>query len=131
MSRTPATTPLIRLHARRRALGITVEALSKLSGVSVATARRVLRGDYSAASFETVSAMANALGMAIRIEQEIEPSKMKEQQALRKASKLVNMVQATSSLEGQGLDRPSLQERTRELAHKLLGGSRRKLWAEI
>jgi hypothetical protein len=102
-----------------------------MSGCSVATVRRVLSGDYGSASFDTVQSIAEALGMNLRLEPKIKVSEMRERWAMQKAGKLVKLVQANSSLEGQGLGRDDLKEQTKLVAQKLLGGSPRKLWDEL
>ena len=102
-----------------------------MSRCSVATVRRVLRGDYGSASFDTVQSIAEALGLSLRLEPKFKLSDMRERQAMQKAGKLVKIVQANSSLEGQGLGRDDLKEQTKLVAHKLLGGSPRKLWDEL
>ncbi len=69
--------------------------------------------------------------MAVRLESRMKVTEMRKRQADSKAARLVNMVQANASLEGQGLDRASLNEQRELLVEKLLGGSARKLWDSL
>ena len=56
------------LEDRRRALRMSVQALSVRSGVPIATLRRLLRGKRYRSSFEDVLAAAFALGLELRLD---------------------------------------------------------------
>ena len=51
------------------------------------------------------------------------------QQAVKKARELVGMVQATAGLESQAVAPSQIEKMIQQLVHKLMAGSRRKLWA--
>jgi transcriptional regulator with XRE-family HTH domain len=119
-----------KLDQRRRMLGMTYSALSKRSGVSVPTLVRILSGSQSAASFAAVVAVANALGMDVEISQIARAERFREQQAKTKASRLIETLQGTSSLEEQGLDGDTIEDMKRRTVHELLAGSSRRLWGE-
>jgi transcriptional regulator with XRE-family HTH domain len=121
---------LKQLNQRRRALGLSYELLSKRSGVSRPTVQRVLSGRHAAASLANVVAIAEALGLALRFDSRIEAAKLRREQAERKARKLVALVQGTSGLEGQAVDRQAVETMVEQTTHELLAGSKSKLWSE-
>ena len=75
-------------------------------------------------------AIAESLGLAIRLDSKVDPRRLKREQAERKAKKLVALVQGTSGLEGQAVDRKSVESMVKQTTHELLAGSKRKLWSE-
>jgi transcriptional regulator with XRE-family HTH domain len=119
-----------KLDQRRRDLDMTYAALSKRSGVSEATVFRILSGSQPAASFAAVVAVANALGMDVEISQIAGTGRFREQQAKDKATRLIETLQGTSSLEEQGLDGDTILDMKRRTVHELLTGSSRRLWGE-
>lgn len=118
------------LEQRRRDLGISQSALAALSGVSLPTVHRILAGHGSAASYANVIAVTRALGMSVEAVPMIDTETLLEQQARKKAERIVGLVQGTSSLEGQGLSRKKLSEMIHKTIDELLQGSRRRLWAK-
>lgn len=56
------------LEERRAALGMSVQALSRRSGVPIATLRRVLYSAGYRSTYDDVLAIAWALGLTIRLE---------------------------------------------------------------
>lgn len=102
-------------------------ALAKRSGVSLPTVQRVLSGNHSTASFASVMAISDALGIEIEMKSDREYTK---EVATEKARRLVGAVQATSGLEGQAIGPDQLKELIDSAVHTLMAGSRRKLWAE-
>ena len=53
---------------------------------------------------------------------------LREAQAQRKAAEIGRLVQGTMGLEAQGVSQQKLDQLVRQKTHKLLAGSRRKLW---
>src|SRR4051794_1905655 len=92
------------LEDRRKELGMSFEALVKRSGVSRATVRRILSGDHATASFANVVAVAEALGVGVRLDPIAPAEEYEEREAERKARRLVSMVQGTMGLESQAVD---------------------------
>jgi transcriptional regulator with XRE-family HTH domain len=116
---------------RRRALGISVEMLSRRSGVSRAVVQRILSGKHATASFANIAAIATSLGLSIRFEDDLSVEKMRRDQASKKARKLVSLVQGTSGIEGQAVDRQAIESMVERTTHELLAGSKSKLWSEV
>ena len=118
------------LDQRRRDLGLSYDLLSKRCGVSRPTVQRILSGRQTAASFSNILAIAESLGLALRFDSEVAPHKLKREQAEQKAKRLVALVQGTSGLEGQAVDRETVESMVEQTTHELLTGSARRLWSE-
>jgi transcriptional regulator with XRE-family HTH domain len=119
-----------RLNQRRQELGLSVETLAKRSGISCATVQRVLSVSNPTASFANVLAIAEALGLSLRLDARIDVGTMKRDQAVGKARRLVPLVQGTSGLAGQAVDKKTLEAMVEQTTHELLSGSKRRLWSE-
>lgn len=120
----------MRLEERRHELGMSMSALAKRSGVSLPSVQRILSGGHATASFESVVAISNALGIDIEIKQATSAREFVQQSAMEKARRLVSTVQATSGLEGQAVTGDKIDELTETAMHSLMAGSRRKLWTD-
>lgn len=118
------------LEHRRRELGISLDLLAERSGVSRLTVYRILTGRHAGASLFNILAIADSLGLALRIDSEVAPQELKQEQAERKAKRLVSLVQGTSGLEGQAVDRQTIATMVERTTHELLTGPSRKLWSE-
>ena len=119
-----------KLENRRRELGISQAALADRSGVSLPTVQRILSGSRSAASIESILEITHVLGMDLEAVPRIDAQEILEQQARKKAEKLVRMVQGTSALEAQAVSSRHIGEMIKKTVRELLAGSRRRLWAE-
>jgi transcriptional regulator with XRE-family HTH domain len=119
-----------KLETRRRELGISQAVLADQSGVSLPTVHRILSGHGSAASMENILAITQVLGMDLEVVPRIDAQQILEQQARKKAEKLVRMVQGTSALEDQGVSALQIRQMIQKTIQELLAGSRRRLWAE-
>lgn len=123
--------PLLKdMNQRRRDLGISYELLSKRCGVSRPTVQRILSGRHTAASFANIVAIAESLGLGLRFDTKVDVRKLAQEQAERKATKLVALVQGTSGLEGQAVDEKAVKSMVERTTHELLTGPKRKLWSE-
>ncbi len=117
-----------RLSARREALGISYAALAKRSGVSEPTLKRILGGRTDDASFSSIAAIAQALGMPLTsVETSVDD--LRAQQARTKAERVARMVQGTSALEGQAVGGDAYQRLVQQSFHELMAGSNRRLWS--
>jgi transcriptional regulator with XRE-family HTH domain len=120
----------IDLERRRRELGMTYVTVATRSGVSLPTVQRILSGDRHNSSFANVMAIAHALDMTIKFQSQIPTDELREKQAAKRARQLVGLVQGTSGLEGQAIDKNTFEKMVRQTVHELLAGSQRKLWAD-
>jgi len=130
--------PYSDLDARRRELGIPYSALAELSRVSQPVVQRLLAGKLHAPRFQSVIAVAQALGLrglrilddgSIKFEAGLRAQELREQQARKKARKLVGMVQGTSALECQAVSGATYQAMVERTYHELLAGSNHRLWS--
>ena len=127
----PSRQPLFeKLESRRRELGLSQSALADRCGVSLPTVQRILSGHGPAASFENTVAIAQAMGMQLDAVPILPAQEILEQQARKKAERLVGMVQGTSALEAQAVSARHLGQMIKKTVQELLAGSRRRLWAE-
>ena len=118
----------IDLNTRRKRLGMSLEALSKQSGVPIATVKRLMSGDLSKHKLANVEAVSKALG--IQIQFTVEPENVvRERQAEAKARWLASVTQGTSALEGQAVDDATLEQAIQQTVHELMAGSNHRLWA--
>ncbi|MFO7901480.1 MAG: helix-turn-helix domain-containing protein [Planctomycetota bacterium] len=117
------------LDIRRRELGVSYEALARMSGVSRATVWRILHGDESA-TFANVRRVAEALDVKIG---EFVPRstshEYRKRQAQEKARRLVGHAQATAALEAQGVPEALLGELQEQTACELMAGPSRRIWS--
>ena len=127
MSATPDI-PVDRLNRRREALGMSHAVLAQRSGVSEAAVKRILGGRAPEASYARVTAIASVLGVGVGVAEVAEDEKLR-QQARAKAERVARLVQGTSALESQAVDRGTYERLVERSYHELLAGSRRRLWS--
>jgi transcriptional regulator with XRE-family HTH domain len=106
------------------------EVVAQRSGVSLSTVNRALSGDCDGASVAKVCAIAAALGVALKMEEELDPTAFQEREAEKKARKLVGLVQGTMGLEAQGVSPRERDQMIRRTLHELMAGPKRRLWEE-
>jgi transcriptional regulator with XRE-family HTH domain len=92
-----------RIIARKKQLGITIENLAKLSGLSVITHNRLLANED--VKLSTIEKLTNFLGLDFAGNEIVPLQELKKQRAKNKAIYMVSLVQSTSTLELQGLDK--------------------------
>jgi transcriptional regulator with XRE-family HTH domain len=119
-----------RLNDLRESLGMSYAVLASRCGVSLPTVQRILQqGGIGAASFANVAAVANALGATLDMSTP-DPDELCRRQARHKAEQVARLVQGTSALESQAVDRESYNQLIEKSYRQLLAGSKRKLWSE-
>ena len=119
-----------KLETRRSELGISQSALAERSGVPLPAVQRILTGHSPAASLESSAAIAQAMGMKLDVVPIFPAQELLEQQARKKAERLVGLVQGTSALEAQAVSARHLGQMITKTVQELLAGSRRRLWAD-
>jgi transcriptional regulator with XRE-family HTH domain len=92
-----------RIIARKKQLGITIENLAKLSALSVRTLNRLLANED--VKLSTIEKLTNFLGLDFAGNEIVPLQELKKQRAKNKAIYMVSLVQSTSTLELQGLDK--------------------------
>lgn len=106
-----------KLSERRKALGMSHAALSKRSGVPIATVKRILGRRAGASSLVNVLAVARALGVKLALG-ETSIAGMLEAQAREKA---VQIARARGGSSDEEIER---------VVRELMAGPRRALWSE-
>jgi transcriptional regulator with XRE-family HTH domain len=123
------------LRSRMTALAMEYPALAGRSGVSVAALKRIVSGEQQNPSIGTLRAIAEALGVEIRIGHGVEvveqssAAQFKESAARRKAEMIVRLVQGTSALEAQAVGPEARRDMVTKTVHELMTSSPRRLWA--
>jgi hypothetical protein len=117
-----------RLDARRRELRIGHETVAAISGVSIATVKRVFGGELGEVTFRHVAAVADAVGLSI--EGSGPPAQaLLERRAASKARRVAESIQSAAILSGRGVAADDLARLESAIADELLLGSPRRLWS--
>ena len=112
---------------RKKQLGISIENLALLSGISVRTVNRVLQNKD--VKLSTIEALTNFLGLDFAGKEVISFKKLQKQRAHEKAIFLASIVQGNSALEMQGLEDDSIKNIISMYEKELLYGTYKKtLW---
>jgi hypothetical protein len=117
-----------RLDARRRELRIGHETVASISGVSIATVKRVFGGELGEVTFRHVAAVAEAVGLSIKGSGPPAQSLL-EQRAAVKARRVAESIQSAAVLSGRGVAAGDLARLESAIADELLLGSPRRLWS--
>ena len=117
-----------RVKARRTKLEMTIENLASLSGLGFRTVTRFFAGDD--VKLSSVEQITQVLGLDFAGNEEIDIQRLREARALERAIYIMSLVQDTSALEGQGLDKEQLDELIEKTKQELLTGEYKdKLWS--
>ncbi len=125
------------LDVRRRELGISYSILAQLSGVSKPAIQRLLTNKVDAPGLTNVTAVARVLGMAgirfladgsIQFDSSADAQTLREQQAWKKARKLVGMDQDARAFDAQTGNEADYHAMLERMYDELLAGSPRRLW---
>ena len=113
---------------RKNDIGITIENISNLSGLGVRTVNRFLAGED--VKLSTVEKITNLLGLDFAGEEVLSANELIENKANENALYIVGLVQDTSALEMQGLEKNELETLIEDTKNQFLNGEyRKKLWA--
>lgn len=119
---------LERVKSRRKDIDITLNNLAKLSGLGSKTVSRFFAGDDVRLS--TIEKLTQVLGLDFAGNEVIDIKTLKDKRAKDRAIYIVSLVQDTSALEMQGLDKHHIDEMIEDTKMQLLYGDYRdKLWA--
>lgn len=108
---------------------MTIPQLARRSGISKATVSRILRGEPTVAMGH-VCAVADVLGMQFAFRPSASVDSLRSQAARAKAMRAAALVQATSSLEGQGLSRHQYEAMVGRTTRELQATGGKMLWAD-
>ncbi|HLA85085.1 MAG TPA: helix-turn-helix domain-containing protein [Thermoguttaceae bacterium] len=117
------------LEQRRRELGMSVAILAARSGVSKTSVKRILGGGLDKAAFAKVAAIAAALGMNLTAVPVLDSLAFQEEEARKKAERIMAVVQSSSALESQAVPEADYRAMFQRTVHELMAGPRRRLLA--
>jgi transcriptional regulator with XRE-family HTH domain len=116
-----------KIENRKKQINISIENLAKLSNLGVRTVNRFFAGDD--VKLSTIERLTNLLGLDFAGNEVIPLNQLQKQRAKEKALFMASLVQSTSALEVQGLEKDSLDK----IIHKfekefLIGQYKNRLW---
>jgi transcriptional regulator with XRE-family HTH domain len=113
---------------RKKEINITLNNISKLSGLSNRTVNRFFAGEDIKIS--TLEKITTLLGLDLAGKDILSASELIEKRAHKNALYIVGLVQDTSALEKQGLENKELNILIQETKEQFLNGEYKKiLWA--
>jgi len=116
-----------KIQKRKNELHITIENLAKMSKIGIRTLNRFFAGDD--VKLSTIEKITNLLGLDFAGNEIVPIEKLKEQRAKEKALFMASLVQSTSALEKQGLERNSLDRIIHKFEQEFLTGQyQKRLW---
>lgn len=116
-----------KIQNRKKQINISIENLSKLSGLGVRTVNRFFAGDD--VKFSTIEKITNLLGLDFAGNEVIPLNQLQKQRAKEKALFMASLVQSTSALEIQGLEKDSLEKIIHKFEKEFLQGQyKNRLW---
>ena len=116
-----------KIQNRKKQINISIENLAKLSNLGVRTVNRFFAGDD--VKFSTIEKITNLLGLDFAGNEVIPLNQLQKQRAKEKALFMASLVQSTSALEIQGLEKDSLDKIIRKFEKEFLQGEyKNKLW---
>ena len=115
--------------ARKEQLNITIDNLARLSGLGVRTVNRVLANED--VKLSTIESITNFLGLDFAGNEIVPLDELKKQRAKEKAIFMASLVQGTSALEMQGLDRKNINTIISMYEKEFLNGEyQNTLWVD-
>ena len=116
------------LALRKHELGMRDSHVARKSGVSQPVVHRIFAGKHKTARLDQMIAIAAVLGVSLEAVMNEKAVEMRLREARKKAKKIVSMVQGTSSLESQGLEKNVLKDMEQQSIHEFLAGPQGHLW---
>ncbi len=116
-----------KIQKRKKQLNISIENLAKISGIGIRTLNRFFAGDD--VKLSTIEKITNKLGLDFAGNEILSLEKLKEQRAKEKAIFMASLVQSTSALEMQGLEKNSIDNIIHQFEQEFLKGQYQdRLW---
>ncbi|MGM0520195.1 MAG: helix-turn-helix domain-containing protein [Campylobacterota bacterium] len=118
---------ITKIKNRKQELDISIENLAKLSGVGIRTLNRFFAGDDVRLS--TLEKITNIIGLDFAGNETLSIRELKKRRAKEKALFMASLVQSTSALEMQGLEKNSLEKIIDNFEKEFLTGQyKNRLW---
>ena len=116
-----------KIEDRKKQINISIENLAKLSHLGVRTVNRFFAGDD--VKLSTIERITNLLGLDVAGNEVIPLKELEKQRAKEKALFMASLVQSTSALEAQGLEKDSLNKIIDKFEKEFLQGQyKNRLW---
>lgn len=116
-----------RIEQRRKQLKISLENLAKLSELGMRTLNRFLAGDD--VKLSTVERITNVLGLDFAGNEVVPFEQLQKNRAHQKAQFMASLVQSTSALEMQGLEKETVEKMIAKFEKAFLSGEyKKRLW---
>ena len=116
-----------KIENRKKQININIENLAKLSNLGVRTVNRFFAGDD--VKLSTIERITNLLGLDFAGNEVIPLNQLQKQRAKEKALFMASLVQSTSALEVQGLEKDSLNKIITKFEKEFLQGQyKNRLW---
>ena len=116
-----------KIENRKKQVNISIENLAKLSNLGVRTVNRFFAGDD--VKLSTIERITNLLGLDFAGNEVIPLNQLQKQRAKEKALFMASLVQSTSALEVQGLEKDSLNKIIDKFEKEFLQGQyKNRLW---
>jgi transcriptional regulator with XRE-family HTH domain len=116
-----------KIENRKKQINISIENLAKLSNLGVRTVNRFFAGDD--VKLSTIERLTNLLGLDFAGNEVIPLNQLEKQRAKEKALFMASLVQSTSALEVQGLEKDSLDKIIHKFEKEFLTGQyKNRLW---
>ncbi len=116
-----------KIENRKKQINISIENLARLSNLGVRTVNRFFAGDD--VKLSTIERITNLLGLDFAGNEVIPLNQLEKQRAKEKALFMASLVQSTSALEVQGLEKDSLNKIIDKFEKEFLQGQyKNRLW---
>ena len=116
-----------KIENRKKELGISIENLAILSHSGVRTINRLFAGED--VKLSTVEKITNLLGLDFAGNETVALKDLEKERAKQKAIFMASLVQGTSALEMQGLEKNTLDKMIHRFEKEFLSGAYRdRLW---
>ena len=116
-----------KIEDRKKQININIENLAKLSHLGARTVNRFFSGED--VKLSTIERITNLLGLDFAGNEVIPLKELEKQRAKEKALFMASLVQSTSALEAQGLEKDSLNKIIDKFEKEFLQGQyKNRLW---
>ena len=116
-----------KIENRKKQINISIENLAKLSNLGARTVNRFFAGED--VKLSTIERITNLLGLDFAGNEVLPLKDLEKQRAKEKALFMASLVQSTSALEAQGLEKDSLNKIIDKFEKEFLQGQyKNRLW---
>jgi len=116
-----------KIEYRKKQINISIENIAKLSNLGIRTVNRFFAGED--VKLSTIERLTNLLGLDFAGNEIVPLKQLEKQRAKDKAIFMASLVQSTSALESQGLEKKALDKIIVQFEKEFLNGEyKNKLW---